>query len=122
MTNAVKGRLIKGSAVALDVLAPFIATLTQFPIWIEKSSEATISGLFLVFAFLSCIPFIRQIKEYMKSPSACVVWLVLLVIFVCLQNIINEMVIVCFAGAVANTLGAGIYKLGCIIEKKDAKE
>ena len=122
MTNKTKGKIIKSAAISLDVLVPFTATLTQFPIWIEKSSEATISGIFIVFAFLSCIPFIRQIKAYIKSPSAIVVWTILLVIFICLQNIINEMVVVCFWGALSNTVGAVLYKIGAIIEKKDGTD
>ena len=76
------------------------------------------SGLFLVFAFLSCLPFIKQIKAYLRSPSIWVIWTVLLVLFVCLRNIIDEMVVVCFFGAVANAVGAGVYKLGRAIGDK----
>ncbi|MBR6560532.1 MAG: hypothetical protein IKT75_05190 [Alistipes sp.] len=46
------------------------------------------------------------------------VWVVLLVLFVCLRNIIDEMVVVCFFGTIANVIGAGIYKLGNIIGNK----
>ena len=70
------------------------------------------SGLFLIFAFLSCLPFIKQIKAYFRSPSVWAVWVVLLVLFVCLRNIIDEMVVVCFFGTVANVIGAGIYTVG----------
>ncbi len=115
MTNRAKGNIIKAAAVVVDVSVPLIATLTQFPIWVEKSSEATISGLLLIFAFLSCLPFIKQIKAYMKSPSFLVVWMVLLVLLVCLRNIIDQMIVVCFCGAIANAIGAGIYKVGDIV-------
>lgn len=118
MTNKTKGKILKAIAVIVDVSVPFIATLTQFPLWIDKSSEATMSGLFLIFAFLSCLPFVKQIKAYLKSPSVWVVWVVLLVLFVCLRNIIDEMVVVCFFGAVANVIGAVIYKIGEIVSGK----
>ena len=118
MTNRTKGNILKAIAVTIDVSVPLAATLTQFPIWVEKSSEATMSGLFLIFAFLSCLPFIKQIKAYFRSPSVWVVWVVLLVLFVCLRNIIDEMVVVFFFGTVANVIGAGIYKLGNIIGNK----
>ena len=118
MANRTKGNILKAIAVTIDVSVPLAATLTQFPIWVEKSSEATMSGLFLIFAFLSCLPFIKQIKAYFRSPSVWVVWVVLLVLFVCLRNIIDEMVVVCFFGTVANVIGAGIYKLGNIIGNK----
>ena len=118
MTNRTKGNILKAIAVTIDVSVPLVATLTQFPLWVEKSSEATMSGLFLIFAFISCLPFIKQIKAYFRSPSVWVVWVVLLVLFVCLRNIIDEMVVVCFFGAIANVIGAGIYKLGNIIGNK----
>ncbi len=118
MKNATKGNIIKGCAVAVDVAAPLVATLTQFPLWVEQSSEATMSGLFLIFAFFSCLPFIKQIKAYFKSPSVWVVWLILLALLVALRNIINEMVIVCFFGAIANCVGSVIYKIGNIVANK----
>lgn len=119
MKNATKGKIIKGAAVAIDVLGPLIATLTQFPVWVEKSAEATVSGLFLVFAFASAIPFLKQIKAFIKSPSVWVLWCVLFVLFVALQNIVREMVIVCFVGMITNIMGAGIYKLGSIIGERE---
>lgn len=119
MKNATKGKIIKGVAVAIDVAVPLIATLTQFPVWIEKSSEATVSGLFLVFAVLAVIPLFKQIKEFMKSPSVWILWCVLYVLLVVLQSIIAEMVKICFAGMIANIIGAGIYKLGAYIGSKE---
>lgn len=112
MTNATKGKILKNSAVVIDVAVPLIATLAHFPIWVEKSSEATMSGLFLIFAFLSCIPFIKQILAYFKSPAVWVMWCIFFVLFVVLRNIIDEMVIISFAGLVANLIGAIIYKIG----------
>lgn len=116
MTKSALGKIVKGSAIGLDVCGPLVATLTQFPIWVEKSSEATVSGLFLMFAILSAIPLAKQIKEFIKSPSVWVLWIVLFAFFVVLRNIIDEMVIVSFVGMLSNIVGAGIYKVGNIIE------
>ena len=118
MTNKTKGNTLKISAVCLDVIAPLTATITQFPIWVEKSSAATVSGLFLVFAFLSAIPFMKQIKAYLKSPSAWSMWCIFLVLFVALRNIIDQMLIVCLVGLISNACGTGLYKAGEIIEQK----
>ena len=114
------GKIIKGGAICIDVAAPLIATITQFPIWVEASSEATVSGLFLIFAFLSALPFIKQIREYFKSPSVIVVFAVILIFLVALRNIINEMIVVCFVGTIANLIGAGIYKVGSIVENQES--
>ena len=119
MTNKTKGRILKVIALTIDVSVPLAATLSQFPLWVEKSPEATMSGLFILFAFLSCLPFIKQIKDYFRSPSIWVVWVVLLVLFICLRSIIDQMVVVCFFGAVSNVIGAGIYKLGNTIANKE---
>ena len=122
MKNSTKGKIIKGAAVGLDVAAPAIVTFMQFPAWIEHSSEATISGMFLIFAAISCIPFINQIKQYAKSPSVPVVWIILLVALVALRSIIDQAVIICFVGCVANLCGAGLYKIGEYIENVENKE
>lgn len=118
MNNATKGKVIKGAAVLIDVIVPLIATISQFPIWVEQSGEATMSGLFLMLAFLSCLPFVKQIKEYMKSPSVLVLWLIFYLLLTLLKNIINQMVVVCFAGLIANAIGAVIYKIGDSVSKK----
>ncbi|MBR2507200.1 MAG: hypothetical protein IKB70_09970 [Bacilli bacterium] len=118
MKNITKGKVLKASAVTLDVAAPLIATITQFPIWVDKSSAATVSGLFLVFAFLSAIPFMKQIKAYLKSPSAWSMWCIFLVLFVALRNIIDQMLVVCFVGLISNACGEGLYKLGEIVQAK----
>ena len=118
MKNSAKGRLLKGIGLTVDVAAPLAATVSQFPLWIERSSSATVSGLFLLFAFLSCIPFWRQIKAFMKSPSAPLLWSVLFVLFLALRNIVDEMLIVCLVGALSNLIGTGLYKLGAILAER----
>ena len=76
------------------------------------------SGTFLLFAFLSCLPFIKQIIAYFKSPAVWAVWVALLVVLVMLRNIIDEMIVVCAVGAPANILGMFTYKIGAGIEAK----
>lgn len=112
MQRTTKGKILKISALVLDVGAPLAATTSQFPVWVDRSAGATISGLFVLFAFLSAIPFFKQIKAYFKSPSAWVMWCVIFVALVALRSIINEMIVICMIGAVANVIGAGVYKLG----------
>lgn len=118
MKNITKGKIIKCTAIGVDVVAPLAATLSQFPIWVEKSSAATVSGLFLVFAFLSVVPFMKQLRQWLKSPSVFVLWCVFLVLFVVLRNIIDQMLIICLVGAVGNGIGSLVYKAGETVEKK----
>ena len=116
MKKATKGKIIKGGAVFIDVAVPLAATFSQFPAWVQKSSAATMSGLFLIFAMISILPFLKQVKAFIKSPSVWVIWVILFVAFVALRNILEEMIVVCFFGMVANILGAGIYKIGEFVD------
>lgn len=122
MRNVTKGKVIKTSALVLDVAAPLAATLSQFPFWVQKSSAATVSGCFVVFALLSAIPLIRVFKEYLKSPAAWLIWTFLTVFVLALRVIIDQMAIICVVGLVANLCGAGLHKIGVYVEAKPDKE
>lgn len=112
MQRTTKGKILKISALVLDVGAPLAATVSQFPVWVDRSAGATVSGLFVLFALLSAIPFFKQIKAYFKSPSVWVMWCIILVALVALRAIIDEIIVICLIGAAANVIGAGLYKLG----------
>lgn len=112
MKRTTKGKIFKISALVLDVGAPLAATVSQFPVWVDRSAGATVSGLFVLFALLSAIPFFKQIKAYFKSPSVWVMWCIIFVALIALRAIIDEMLVICAIGALANVIGAGLYKLG----------
>lgn len=122
MKRSTKGAILKFIAVGIDVSVPLIATLTQFPLWIERSTESTMSGLCLVLIGLSVLPFLKVIKEYFKSPSSWVVFGIIFVLLLLLKNIIDQILIVSLAGFVANVIGAGIYAIGNSMQEKDKKE
>ena len=75
-----------------------------------------------MFVLLSCLPFLKQLKEYFKSPSSWLVFTVLFFLFVILRNIIEQMLVVSFVGMVANIIGAGIYTLGRSIGEKEDRQ
>lgn len=112
MSNVTKGRVLKMWGLVIDILAPLIATLTQFPVWIEHSAEATVSGIVLVLAFFCAIPFMKHITAFMKSPSIPILWLIMFILLTLLNNIIDQMIVVCFVGVISNTIGTFIYKIG----------
>lgn len=122
MRNSTKGSICKGTAVFIDVAAPLAAVVTQFPIWVQKSAEATVSGLFLILALICSIPLLKHIKAFIRSPSIPIVWCILFVVFLVMKSIIDEMLIVCFVGVISNAMGAFVYKFGKHLQEKDAKE
>ena len=119
MTRRTKGTLIKYSALGLDVGVPLAVTLTQFPAMIERSSTSTVSGLFVMFALLSAIPLIKHFKSLLKTPSVPVVWLICFAGLLALRSIIDEMILICAAGAISNAIGAGLYKYGESLTEKE---
>ncbi len=110
MKNKTKGAIIKWVSIVLCVAAPLAATLSQFPVWIAAGDRATISGIAVVLLFISCLPFIRVIKEKLKSPAAWLLWTILAVITILLANIIFQMRFVCIVGAVSNGIGALLFR------------
>ena len=122
MSSNTKGRIIKIVAVTIDIIAPLVATLTQFPVWIEHSAGATVSGVVLILAFLCSIPFFKQITAFLKSPSVPILWLATFTLLALLNNIIDQMIVVCFVGAISNAIGTFIYKIGDKLDPKLRKE
>lgn len=121
MTNRTKGTLLKGAALGLDVGAPLIATLSQFPAWVERSAGSTMSGLFVVFALLSAIPLFKQFGKMIKTPSVPVVWLLGLGALLALRTIVDEMILICGVGALSNAVGTVLYKYGDSVAGKEEK-
>ena len=116
MTNATKGKCIKATAIGIDVLVPLMATLSQFPIWVDRSAGATMSGITVLLAILSAVPLFKWVKKHIETPSAWMMWLVLFGVLLAVSAIIDEMVVVAGWGALANAVGAGIFKWGEKVE------
>ena len=122
MKKSTKAAVLKTLAIGIDVGVPVFATFTQFPLWVEQSAEATMSGLCLVLIAISVIPFLKVLREYFKSPSSWVLFGVIFVVLLMLRSIIDQILIVSLAGFIANLIGAGIYSIGRKIEEKDKEE
>ena len=121
MSKSTKGKIIKTIALIVDVAGPLIATLICFPVWIERSTSATISGIAVFGILLSIIPVFKLIRKKSWTPSAWLIWVLLGVFFVTLRTIIDEMAIVSVVGAISNIIGAFVYKLGERIDKPGGK-
>lgn len=119
MRNATKGKILKASALAIDVGVPLAVTLTQFPLWIQRDTYSSVSGMFVVFALVCFIPFIRQIKAFFQNPSAPILWAVFLAIFAFLKAIVDEIVWICLFVTVSNIIGTVLYKIGESIGNKE---
>ena len=121
MTRQTKGNLLKYAGLGLDVGAPLVATLTQFPVMIERSAGATVSGLFVMFALLSGIPLVKHFGKSIKTPSMPVALSICFIALLALRSIIDEVIIVCAVGAISNFAGAFLYKKGESVAGKEEK-
>ena len=123
MSSKAKGKILCFLAIILDVGAPLIATLMYFPLWVDRSAEATVSGMFVFLGLISAIPLFRIIKEQLRSPSAWLIWMLVFILFAALEAIVFEVKIIALVGFVANIIGAIIYKLGKKIgAREDTKD
>ena len=119
MTKRTKGILLSVLSVLLCVLPPLIVTLSYFPLWVQKSAEATLSGSALVLMLLCLVPLMRQIAKGIKTPAMWMIWLFLFLLFFALKSIVDELVVVTFVGFLSNATGAILYKIGERMIKKE---
>lgn len=106
-----KTRILKGLALAIDVGGPLVATLTQFPIWVERSAGSTVSGLFVLFAILSAVPLFNAFRSKLRTPSVPVMWMLAFAFLTGLNAIISEMILITFVGMISNAIGFVLFKL-----------
>ena len=117
-----KRKILKVCAMCISVGAPLIATLTQFPLWIERSSEATISGIFVLFAILSAIPLFKYFNKLLKSPTSPLFWGLVVCSLYALRNIVDEMLVISMAGLISNCIGWIMFKIAGMKSKEKAEE
>ena len=114
-----KRKILRACAMVIDVGAPLAATVSQFPIWIERSAGATVSGIFILFAILSAVPLFKRFRALMKSPSAPLMWGMIFGFLMALHTIIEEMLIISFVGLISNAIGWGFFKLAGTEKNKE---
>ena len=121
MSNRAKGNILRALALVIDVGAPLTATAMHFPVWVERSAEATLSGIFVFLALISIIPLIKVVGHALKSPAAWMIWTLLFCVFAGLRVIIDEMLVISLVGMMANVAGAVLHKIGTAIISKEDK-
>ena len=116
MTNRTKGNILKAIAVTIDVSVPLAATLTQFPLWVEKGNSALASGIVLSASTLFLLsvaftPLWRAILARLRSPASFVMWGIMTFLFISVKNLIDSLILISFAGFVGNLIGAVFFEL-----------
>lgn len=112
MKKSTKGRLLQAGALGVDVGIPALVTVSYFPVWVNRGTEATVSGLAVILALICAVPALRRFKALVKSPSMPLVWTVLFIMFLALEGIVREVKTICLFGAISNFIGAAMHKCG----------
>lgn len=100
------------TGLVLSILAPFIATLTQFPVWTEQVDPKQVSAMFIVMAVVCAVPLLNHFKQALKSPSSIAVWVFLFLVTWGMKQIVNQVMIIALVGLIANIIGAILCGVG----------
>jgi len=119
MTDRAKAIIINAAALAVSILPPLIVTVMQFPVWTERSAEATVSGTVCFLAFVCFIPLYKKILAMLKTPSAPIMWTVFAVFMYVMRAIAAEMFIVAVVGAISNTVGWALFKWRDVYRRRE---
>lgn len=103
----------------VSILPPLITTASYFPLWIERSATATVSGVAVFLAILCFVPLYKKILSTLRSPSAPILWTVLAVLMFVMKEIADEMFVVAVVGAISNLVGWAIFKLAKRLRRSD---
>lgn len=110
MRADMKRAALTAIGAVLCIAPPAVTTLIYFPAWVEKSSTSTISGLSLFLLLLSIIPLFKMLKGFFATPSAPVLWAVVLVFAALFRSIIDQICVIAFVGVVSSLVGMVVFK------------
>lgn len=114
MRNRTKLLLSDLAARVVAVLPPAIVTLHHVPLFVKRSSEATLSGLALFALFICMIPLwrkLKDIKNFLFNASTPVLWIIAIIVFWFLAKIADEVISIAVAGCFGSCISAVISHL-----------
>ena len=103
----------------LCTLPPALTVLMYFPIWRGEGGGKLLSGFTLILLCLCARPLFKQLKALLSSSASYVPWLILLVLFLLLSRIAEEMTVISAVGFIGNLAGAVVMRLGSRGEKDE---
>ena len=104
----IRGALLNLVGLVLSVVPPLVATLSYFPLFVEKGADSVLSGIALILLIISAVPLFKFLRRALDSPSARTVWLIAFALFFTLGKIADEITVISFVGALSNLI-AGVF-------------
>lgn len=102
--------LIKILALCVCIIPPTIATLNLFPL-IVNSGEKQVSAIGALLLIICAVPFWKQVKHFLSSPSAWKVWTVVLVLSAVCRAVMDELFVISTIGLISGLVGAFIFAI-----------
>lgn len=109
--------LIKILGLCVCIIPPAIATIDMFPIFVD-SGEKKLSAIGVLLLVVCAVPFWKQVKSFLSSPSAWKVWTVALIVSAVCRSVMDELFVISTIGAVSGVVGAFIFALEKSYRKK----
>jgi hypothetical protein len=109
----VKKKVFRLLGYLFSVFPPLAATLACFPpLYARGDGERAVSlGAVLLLA-LSLLPILRRLRVILRTPSAPLLWGILLAVFYVAHRVAAEVVFISCFGLVGSLLGALFFRLG----------
>ena len=106
-----KRLILRTLGLMLCVLPPACATLSYFPLWLEKGASHAVSGVCALLLVLCAVPLLRYVRRIWRAPSAIALWAIMFLLFYALSCIADEMCVISFMGLIGNVMGAALFRL-----------
>ncbi len=93
------------------ILPPTVCTLSYFPLWVERGSGTTVSGMALVLLMICAVPLFRYFRKAIGTPSSPIVWLAIFLLFLFLSKIAEQITVISLVGFIGNLIGSVLFRL-----------
>ena len=97
---------------ALCILPPAAAVLEHFPVWLAADERSAFSAIGMCLLALCCLPFLRALKAWLRTPSAWRMWLCLFLVLWLGRPLAEGLLAVSFFGVLGSIAGAVLLKMG----------
>ena len=101
------------------ILPPVLATLEHFPLWIKSDKTTSFSFLGLLLLLLCLIPFRKGLKQWLRTPSAWQMWLLLWGLLYFTRHITEGLLAVASVGFPTSLFGALFFHIAKKIESEE---
>jgi Co/Zn/Cd efflux system component len=122
MKPTLRSAILNAVGLTLSVVPPIVATVSYFPIWREEGAASVISGFCLLLLLISALPLARYAARRLSSPSVCMLWTAIFLLFYFLGKIAEQMTVIALVGTISNILGAVLFRLARVRREHDEEK